>query len=165
MTSNALTIDPRFIKGYILTAYQHILCYFFAKRLWIHVHIYFFCGVVWLDSFAHVPFVLEWLSISSNRWIIGFLKGTTTLGKSGHGSNGNEGVLQSPKISRWSELEPHHQMQFRVILWTPPTFSGEEVLTHCQGFSQWTLSLTDRDDIAFTGTGSLQLTQSSICSS
>ena len=39
--------------------------------------------------------------------IYGILTGTTTLGQSGSGNNGNEGVLDIPKAL---ELEPHHQM-------------------------------------------------------
>ena len=54
--------------------------------------------------------------MNSTIWPIdGTLTGTTTLGQSGHESNGNEGVHHIPQTSR---LELHHQMQFNVILKT-----------------------------------------------
>ena len=46
----------------------------------------------------------------------GTLTDTSTPGPSGSGSNGNEGVLHSPKSP---ELETYHKMQFRVIPRTP----------------------------------------------
>ena len=58
------------------------------------------------------------------------LTGTTTLDKSGPGSNGNEETLcGSP------ELEPHHQMQFNVILRTYIFFAEGRVLALSRGFS------------------------------
>ena len=66
----------------------------------------------------------------SNRpiWpIYGNLTGTTTPGQSGSGSNGNKRVLSLP---RSSELEPHYQMQFSVIL---RAIVGLVALTHLHG--------------------------------
>ena len=60
------------------------------------------------------------------------LKGSTTLGQSGPGNNGNEKVLHTSQISR---PEPCYQMQFSVIPKTPP-FSGSWVIPHCKGYSQ-----------------------------
>ena len=42
--------------------------------------------------------------------INGTLTGTTTFGQRGPGSNDNERVT-----THFSELEPHHQMQFSVV--------------------------------------------------
>ena len=55
------------------------------------------------------------------------------LGYSGTGSNCSKGIIDSSKDS---ELEPHHQMQFSVILRLP--FFVWRVLSFSRGFSrQW----------------------------
>ena len=56
--------------------------------------------------------------------IDGTLTSTTTLGQSGPGSNSNE---EYSTFHKAAGLEPHYQMQFRVI----PLFSGS--LTSLQG--------------------------------
>ena len=55
---------------------------------------------------------MAWLN-SSNWAIDGILTGTVTLGQSGPESNGNEVALHIPQTLR---QEPHHQMQFSVII-------------------------------------------------
>ena len=52
--------------------------------------------------------------MNSSIWPIdGALTGATTPDQSGPGNNDNEGVLY---ILQTSRLEPHHKMQFNVII-------------------------------------------------
>ena len=70
----------------------------------LHVHIQNFCAVIsWVFFFfALSPMEYEWL-LNRSIWPIDRTpKGTTTLGHSGFGCNGNDGVVYTPKSSRSS---------------------------------------------------------------
>ena len=71
---------------------------FFAEQFGNHIHhIFIFTFVVLLflklfDFFAQAPIEYKWFS---NGAMDKTLTSTTTMGQSGHGSNGNEDVLSS----------------------------------------------------------------------
>ena len=69
-------------------------------------------SIVASQEFFFYPIKYE-LNLYLSIWSIdGTLTGITTQGQSEPGSNSNEGYSDVP---RFPEVEPHHQIQFRVI--------------------------------------------------
>ena len=98
-------------------------------KLGNHVHIYIFCASFFKRFFGReAQGLIKYRSfLNRSMWPKdGMLTGTTTMGHSEPGSNGNEGVTQHSLLS-------HHQMQFSVRTKKLHFFSFLEGLIPLQG--------------------------------